>query len=231
MEHKAAKRKGKQEVVVREKNAGLAERLKAAARHPVLHCRVTSSIWDEGIGQVFLSRELPNGSVAYASFLVDRYCLGVKDAFADISGRFTYDSRFQTKNQHMYQSLVPEAARKLVEGAVEFARGLGLSPHPDYQKARFLFGDIDAQACSETFEYGKDGKPYFMSGPNDTPARCREILHNLHFHCGPDGFLFTIKSQFPEDVLPPVMREQQNLLLEAMPGEADPEITSSEPRP
>ena len=39
---------------------------------------------DEGIGEVLVSRRLNNGNVAFSVFLVDMYCLGVKDAFADI---------------------------------------------------------------------------------------------------------------------------------------------------
>lgn len=209
LEKKAAKRKSKHEVIVKEKHASLAERLKEAARYPILHCRVMKSLWSQGMGQVFLSRELPNGSVAFAVFLVDRYCLGVKDAFYNIAGRFTYDARFRTKHQHLFEPTSPEAARKIVEGAVAYAQNLGLAPHPEYEKAALLFGDIDPAACPETFEFGKDGKPFFTSGPNDTPARCREVLHNLNTRLGPDGFHFMIRIDPGEKVIVPEFQQAQ----------------------
>jgi hypothetical protein len=40
--------------------------------------------------------------------------------------------------------------------------------------------------------FGKDGKPFFMSGPYDTPARCRRIIDTLTRRCGPEGFHYTV---------------------------------------
>ena len=37
-----------------------------------------------------------------------------------------------------------------------YAAGLGLQPHPDYHKAKLLFGDIDPSACQDEFEFGKE---------------------------------------------------------------------------
>src|SRR6185369_15415262 len=93
-ERRTAKRKKKKHQLVRQQSGGLPERLSAATRYPILHCWITTSIEDEGIGHVVLSRELPGSQVAVASFLVDRYCLGVKDAFAHILPRSVYDERF-----------------------------------------------------------------------------------------------------------------------------------------
>src|SRR5438270_14084869 len=76
LERRAAHRKEKKHQLVRQKNVGLADKLTAATKYPVLHCWISDSLETEGIGQVGLSRQLPNGSVAFASFLVDRYCLG-----------------------------------------------------------------------------------------------------------------------------------------------------------
>ena len=42
----------------------------------------------------------------------------------------------------------------LVEGAVEYAKSLGLSPHADYARARHIFGDIDPAASDREFVAG-----------------------------------------------------------------------------
>src|SRR5205807_7457937 len=86
------------------------------------------------------------------------------------------------------QNVHPSAARKLVEGAVEYALALGFHPHADYAKARHIFGDIDPAECTEEFEFGKDGKPFFVAGPYDTPNRCRLILNTLERSCGAGGY-------------------------------------------
>src|SRR5207247_285048 len=116
----------------------------------------------------------------------------VKDAMVDIITRYDYDTRIVRKMRAECPSeeLSPEAARKLVEGAVEYARGLGLPPHPDFQRAKLIFGAIDPAECMQEFKFGKDGKPCFIAGPYDSPQRCRQIMNALERSCGPEGYHF-----------------------------------------
>jgi hypothetical protein len=213
-EQRAAKRKAKLKERTREQQTGLAERLAAAVKYPVLQCWASDDVWTQGMGWVCLSRELPGGSVAFGVFLVDRYCLGVKNAFADVAGRFAYEDRIvgKLRSGSGVRELSPAAARKLVEGSVAYAAALGLHPHADYHKAKRIFGDIDAAECKEEFEFGKDGKPCFIAGPNDTPERCRLILHTLERACGPDGFEYLIPLMDPR-VLPESLRRKTARLI------------------
>jgi hypothetical protein len=199
-ERRAAKRKEKKHIQVREQSAGLPERLSAAVKFPVLHCWISDSVQTNGMGAVVLSRELPGGQVAVASFLVDRFCLGVKDAFGQILGRATYNTRYREKlrGQMSAREVAPADARRLVEDAVAYARSIGIAPHPDYAIARLLFGDIDPAQSTATFQFGKDGKPLFMPGPHDTPDRCRQIMAILTNTCGPDGFHYLLPMAGPD---------------------------------
>ncbi len=150
---------------------------------------------EHGIGWVMLSRALPNGTVAVASFLVDHFCLGVKDAHAEILPRMIYDSKYVRgmRVKVPVRDGRPADARKFVEEAVVYAHGLGFRPHPDYDRAKILFGEVDASQSKATFEFGQDGKPYFVSGPNDTPERIRQILATLNHSCGgPDHYHFLV---------------------------------------
>jgi hypothetical protein len=190
LERRANKRKEKRHLLARRQNFGLAERLTAAVKHPILHCRIGDSLWTEGIGQVLISRELPGGTVAVASFLVDRHCLGVKDVFAAVLGRSEYLDKFVNAVPAELRSrdVPPADARKLLHEAVAYARSLGLAPHPDYPKALTLFGSIDPADGTAEFEFGQDGQPLFVAGPHDTPARCRQVLAILTNTCGPGRF-------------------------------------------
>src|ERR1700730_2256532 len=137
LEQRAAKRKAKQHQLVQKKSAGIAERLTSAARFPVLDSWVTNNLWTHGMGWIGMSRELPDGSIAVAIFLVDRYCLGVKDALAKILPPSTYENQIRQRQRQMSSREVPPATvRKFVEGAVAYAQTLGLPPHPDYHKAK-----------------------------------------------------------------------------------------------
>lgn len=214
-ERRAAKRKSKAQQLVKEKLAGIGERLTAAAKYPVLHCWAGEGLWKNGLGQVTLSRQLPNGSVAFAVFLVDRSCLGVKDAFSRITSRFDYDSQIARKmhGEMAGRPISPATARKLVEKAVEYAESLGLHPHPDYHKAKPIFGTINASECTEEFEFGQDGKPHFVVGPHDTPERCRRILKALEEHCGPGEFHYTMPADLADEVLPASLQGQEARLI------------------
>ena len=127
--------------------------------------------------------------------------MGVKDVFYNVAPRAIYDEK-------MYHALLkkgplkhirPEAARKLVEGAVEYAQRFDLAPHPDYRVARLIFGDIAASACAEEFVYGKDGKPFFFAGPHDDLARCDFILRALERTCGPRGYDYVLPVKHPNE--------------------------------
>jgi hypothetical protein len=140
--------------------------------------------------------------VAAAVFLVDCYCLGVKDAFARILSRFEYESDlYRTTYEMGVRSITPASACKLVEDAVEYARGLGFPPHPDYRKAKPIFGDIDPSASSEEFEFGHSGKPFFVAGPNDDRQRCRAIIATLENNCGPGGYHFLLPADIEDGLV------------------------------
>jgi hypothetical protein len=185
-----AKQKAERKILAQRDPRDPAVRLERAAGAPILHCCTTSVLWTEGMSNVLISRRLPSGNVAFAVFLVDVYCLGVKDVFFNVASRSQYDWKLYEKMVTEYEpvELKPEAARKLIEGAVAYARDLGLPPHPDYRKAVAIFGGIDASACTDSFSYGKGGRPCFIAGPYDSPERCDRILSILEARCGPNGF-------------------------------------------
>jgi hypothetical protein len=200
LERKKAKQKAQRRELARRESRGLAARLEDASAAPVLHCCIAARLWASGIGHVLLSRKMPNGNVAFACFLVDAYCLGVKDAFWNVTSRTSYDDFYANlgEGQEMTRA-APEYARKLVEDAIRYALDLGISPHSDYREAKLIFGDISADLCLEEFTFGKDGQPFFVAGPYDRYERCQQILRTLAHRCGPDGYhyLVPITSEWP----------------------------------
>ncbi|NWG13804.1 MAG: hypothetical protein HXY20_09745 [Acidobacteria bacterium] len=151
-----------------------------------------AGIFDAGIGHVIISRRV-GPQIAVGLFLVDVYCLGVKDAAAGFRTPAEYAAlieRFR-ENEDLVE-IEPACARKLVESAVAYARDPGLSPHKDCFEAAPLFGDIDPGGCPRDFEFGKDGKPLYISGPFEPEGRINMILGKLDEACGPDGYHFMI---------------------------------------
>ena len=119
--------------------------------------------------------------------------LGVKNSFFKVYDRYDYDNTLKpqltaTHEGQRFENVDPACARKFIEGAIAYAEAFGFPPHPDYKNAFNIFGDIDSSGCAVEYTYGKDGKPFYISGPHESPAMVRRIIDQLHQKCGEDGF-------------------------------------------
>ncbi len=84
LERKRAKKTAERRELARREAGGLAVRIEQGSKAPILHCFATSNVLKDGIGEVLISRQLSHGNVAFVIFLVDMYCLGVKDVVVNI---------------------------------------------------------------------------------------------------------------------------------------------------
>lgn len=176
----------------------LALQVKQALQAPVYECYNIKGMFEGGMGAVILSRQMPNGDVAMSQFLIDVWCLGVKDAFIRVSSLGEYEKFMErSRGQYELENLHPTCARKIVESAVDYAKKFGFPPHSDHKKAAQLFGDIDASLCPTAFVFGKNGQPFYMSGPKDTVSKSRKIVKRLRRICGDDGFHYVVNVDDP----------------------------------
>ena len=195
----AAKNARRKAVVTAKKKAevsssSLSERIRSAASCPIARCVMPAGLFDIGIGHVILARSLPSGLLGCAFFVVDPFCLGIKDAFyAEIAPD---ELRSRMEAQSEFQAFVdtePSRARKLINDVVAYATRLGLAPAKDFMVVETLFGAVDASACAETFTFGKNGKPFYVTGPLDTPARIRSVSRILQDRFGTGGWDFLVQ--------------------------------------
>lgn len=140
----------------------------------------------------------PN-TMSVCGYLVDTYCLGVKDALGPRTMSQQELRRFIAAFFEPFDGAPVKApielARHLVWGAVEYARGLGFEPHRDFKRAAEHLGPlIDPSAIG----FGRDGKPYYMSGPYDDADR---VMRTLAENVGTDNFHFSIALD-PDQVAP-----------------------------
>jgi hypothetical protein len=183
---KKAKRAEKRSHLVRINSDDPNIRLAAAEQWPIVAALVPEDLWHHGIGQLILARRCPDGRLACAVFLVDSFCLGVKNAFWKIMTESEYNEmvrRVQTTGGAL-DTVTPERLAKLVYAAVDYAQALGFPPHPDYRHARMLLAGIDASRCPDIFEFGHDGKPLYIQGPHDSAEKIRSIMHRMRMANG-----------------------------------------------
>jgi hypothetical protein len=58
----------------------LTERIRRAAIAPIRHCLLPEALLETGIGTLILARGTTADQLAMGAFLIDVWCLGVKDA-------------------------------------------------------------------------------------------------------------------------------------------------------
>jgi hypothetical protein len=145
----------------------------------------------DGFAMVLVTR-LDRHQYLCSSFLVDHWCLGVKDAsgprkldrrkYQDLID--TYFSPFGGS----YQEITLKQAQEVIFGAVDYAANLGFKPHQDFESARFNLGP--RLEPLPALEFGHQGKPYYISGPFDQPE---QIIRKLEKSVGLGNFEYLIQ--------------------------------------
>lgn len=200
---KAARRKNllaeRRKADMAESQMSLTTRLRRMAAAPIHACLISEALTEIGEGYLVLARKAADGRTAMVTFLLDVYCVGVKDVILRVDEASEIERFIAAigETQPML-AIEPTRARKLLRDLVAWSRSIGLAPHPDYAIAEALFGDVSADSSDEGFVFGKDGKPFLIQGPNDTPARIRRRIEALRRTVGDDGFDYMLEGG-PDD--------------------------------
>jgi hypothetical protein len=139
-----------------------------------------------GLSGVLVARDTGSRATV-CGYLVDAWCLGVKDTI----GPTGVDRRKLPEFVHRFFSTwssppIPaplELARHLVFGAVDYARRLGFEPPPDFARGAALLGQW--QGLSSDITFGLDGRPMYVHGPRDD---ARAVMATLRRTVGDGNF-------------------------------------------
>jgi hypothetical protein len=142
-----------------------------------------------GLAIVVVARER-GSSVRVCEFLVDTWCLGVKNALGPKPVERRKLPSFCADAFRTYPGAPVEVplilAQRIVFGAIGYARGLGFEPHADFAKAAGHLGEWDG-VCDLGF--GRDGMPMYIEGPHDDTWR---IMHTLRQNVGDGNFHYLV---------------------------------------
>ena len=143
-----------------------------------------------GIVSVLVARQHRRGKVSVTGYLVDVYCLGVKDVVGpkvmDEGDLRAYVRMYFLVYQAPAVAAPIEMARELVWGAVAYARELGFDPHPDFEQ---VSGELGAWEPTGDVRFGREGQPYFVQGVRDNAMR---ILATLERAVGEGNFHYLV---------------------------------------
>lgn len=148
-----------------------------ARKLPIYKCW---SIGDNvsGIKQIIVTRQKTGGKLVVGFFLVDLFCLGLKDTFyREFDDEEELEAMVFSKLPYEInkQEIDPTYAQNLVYGVIEYAEDLGFSPHKEFKVSEYILDDIEELEYIE-IEFGKDGKPFYLPGENDNIVKNLMIL-------------------------------------------------------
>jgi hypothetical protein len=198
LQKKATKRKSRQQDLVRAASRLMMPSLRKAGEWP-LHEVILNERWNhpQTLTSVVVARRSPNGYIATGNFLVDRGCLGVKNAFGKLLDETEYRSFVRQLGEH--QDLIQgdvHLAAKIVRDAVAYGRRFGFQPNRDTPQAMYVLGNVDPDLCTIDIPLGGgDGKPFYFAGPYDDVDR---IMAKLTKAVGADGFNYVLPLADPE---------------------------------
>lgn len=150
--------------------------IQRAMEFPVYRCWASPDWKDSGLATVCVVREMPNLQYVAAAYLVDVYCLGLK--------KTSWQTHIRPQELPNYKSMIGldlepiayEDARSLILGGIAYARELGFEPNPRWEKSKPLVEP--ERPFVPKFEFGKDGKPFYIEGPHDDVASIMNTLND-----------------------------------------------------
>jgi hypothetical protein len=150
--------------------------LQHTREYPILGCWVMSGWKKAGLTPVVVARQPGPDRVIFAVCLVDRYCLGVKDAYTVTDWSQT---KFMRELPHMCagapEKCSVELAHEIIYGGLEYAQRYGFQPHRDFtvKMCDQVLDSPEAHPRINHVKFGHKGKPLFVSGPNDDERRIK----------------------------------------------------------
>lgn len=139
-----------------------------------------------GLGLVMVTRSKGYNRFVAVSYLIDYWCLGVKDTMPP---RNCNDSQYKNLVEHCYsqfgqeyEQISIEQAQALVWGAIAYARKLGFEPHRDFEQSKAHLGESTSEIG---LKFGRNGKPCYVEGPYDNTTK---IINTLKKSVGEGDF-------------------------------------------
>lgn len=156
--------------------------LQHAREYPILGCWVIKGWQKEGITPVVIARQQDSDKVIFAVCLVDLYCLGIKDAYANADMPLrTFQGKLPKMCSGEPEPCSIELAHEIIYGGMEYAERYGFKPHVDFtgQFCNLVLDPPETHPRTNNVNFGKNGKPFFVSGPYDDESKIKSVINTL----------------------------------------------------
>ncbi len=163
--------------------------IKNAKNYPLFECLINADWQDKGMAHIFLTRKQPNNTLILGVYLVDIFCLGLKNTFcnANLSMEEYQNLKLSVSTESTLTACSPGKACRLIKGAIEYAKRLGFKPQKDFDLSQYVLEGFPDSDSDIALEFGKDGKPLYIAGPDDD---FEAIMKTLKKNVGEGNFDF-----------------------------------------
>jgi hypothetical protein len=146
-----------------------------------------------GLASAVVARQEGRQRVKVCGYLVDTHCLGLKNAVGPRSmAAGDLDAFVADYFDAHGEAPLPvglDLVQHLVFGAVEYARGLGFEPHPDFD---LVVGQLGEWTPPSAITFGRDGRPLYVQGPRDNAA---SIMATLNRTVGQGNYHYVLQAR------------------------------------
>ncbi len=188
-----------------------------ARQMPIEGAWVQQGWQEQGVARILLARAQPNDDILFGEYIVDYFCVGVKDS--SYASNLNGETFLNEALPRLYSGTPPldiseNLAHEIIWGAVEYAGELGFEPHRNFRESVRILEPADALPRSGAIEFGYQGRPFYMPGPSDNQVA---VIRRLIEAVGLGNFYYLPRGEIPAGVA--------ELLQVQQPDDApDPEI-------
>lgn len=191
---------------------------------PIGKCYIAPPDWQEaGMAHVIVTRVRPSGNLVMAAFLVDTFCLGVKDAgYHENMTPSDFEEYLNNYKKGMgLEEISYNEAHNIIYGAMAFAEDGGIEPSKEFYPAGYVLEEDTDDIPLIEYDFGKNGKHFLVvnSDKKEMP-----YYHILKKNLG-DDFEFVMpygnedeEDAFEEDEYSPLSKIDSDAIKKALEG-------------
>jgi tetratricopeptide (TPR) repeat protein len=165
---------------------------------PLGKCYINESWYDMGKSSLIISRKHSNGNITCGFYLVDLFCVGVKDSFYlyNISEGEFEDVLDEMSEKEDLLEIEYSLAHNIIYGSLDFAGSYEFKPHKSFQLTKFIMEDDKKEVEFINIPFGIDNKPAVVVSQEDPRNK---IINHLKKLVGDDNFIIMDESEFETD--------------------------------
>ena len=157
-------------------------------------CYMSDGLLEHGEGDIIISRKHTGGRLSFASFLVDVWCVGVKDSFFKLR-REEEELEDICRDFHLVECSYEEA-HNWIYGAIEFADEAGIEPDKSFALTQFFLEEDTDDIPLVEHEFGYNGQHFLVAHSGLEASRYLPLLRE---HLGEGNFQYVIGEGMPGD--------------------------------